>query len=122
VRWFDVKAGTIALIQYATAILMVFLVAWHVALRIPWLHGVEDLPSTMSPEIIYDEVRRFWPLLILLSIAVVVHGVNGLRGILLEWAGSNERLRFAINILSILAIIALLIVAVHTIVGLPEPG
>jgi succinate dehydrogenase / fumarate reductase membrane anchor subunit len=116
------KAGTIALIQYATAILMVFLVAWHVAVRIPWLHGVEDLPSTMSPEIIYDEVRRFWPLLILLSIAVVIHGVNGLRGILLEWAGSNERLRFAINILSILAIIALLIVAVHTIVGLPELG
>jgi succinate dehydrogenase / fumarate reductase membrane anchor subunit len=122
VRWLDVKAGTIALIQYATAILMVFLVTWHVAVRIPWLHGVEDLPSTMSPEIIYDEVRRFWPLLILLSIAVVVHGVNGLRGILLEWAGSNERLRFAINILSILAIIALLIVAVHTIVGLPELG
>jgi succinate dehydrogenase / fumarate reductase membrane anchor subunit len=122
VRWFDVKAGTIALIQYATAILMVLLVAWHVAVRIPWLHGVEDLPSTMSPEIIYDEVRRFWPLLILLSIAVVIHGVNGLRGILLEWAGSNERLRFAINILSILAIIALLIVAVHTIVGLPELG
>jgi succinate dehydrogenase hydrophobic anchor subunit len=76
----------------------------------------------MSPEIIYDEVKRFWPLLILLSIAVVIHGVNGLRGMLLEWAGSSERLRFAVNILSILAIIALLLVAIHTIVGLPELG
>jgi len=117
-----VKAGTIALIQYVTAILMIFLVSWHFAARTPWLYGVEDLPSTMSPEIIYDEVKRFWPLLILLSIAVVIHGVNGLRGMLLEWAGSNERLRFAVNILSILAIIALLLVAIHTIVGLPELG
>lgn len=116
------KAGTIALIQYVTAILMILLVAWHVAVRIPWLRGVENLPSTMSPEIIYDEVGRFWPLLLLLSIAVVIHGVNGLRGILLEWAGSNERLRFAVNILSILAIIALLLVAIYTIVGLPELG
>lgn len=116
------KAGTIALIQYVTAILMILLVAWHVAARIPWLSGVENLPSTMSPEIIYDEVERFWPLLLLLSIAVVIHGVNGLRGMLLEWAGSNERLRFAVNILSILAIIALLLVAIHTIVGLPELG
>jgi succinate dehydrogenase / fumarate reductase membrane anchor subunit len=116
------KAGTIALIQYVTAILMILLVSWHVAVRIPWLYGVENLPSTMSPEIIYDEVKRFWPLLILLSMAVVIHGVNGLRGILLEWAGSNERLRFAVNILSILAIIALLLVAIHTIVGLPELG
>jgi hypothetical protein len=41
---------------------------------------------------------------------------------LLEWAGSNERLRFAVNILSILAIIALLLVAIHTIIGLPELG
>ena len=116
------KAGTIALIQYVTAILMILLVSWHLAVRIPWLHGVENLPSTMSPEIIYDEVERFWPLLILLSIAVVIHGVNGLRGMFLEWAGSNERLRFAVNILSILAIIALLLVAIHTIVGLPELG
>jgi len=116
------KAGTIALIQYVTAILMILLVAWHVAARIPWLRGVENLPSTMSPEIIYDEVDRFWPLLLLLSIAVVIHGVNGLRGMLLEWAGSNERLRFAVNILSIIAIIALLLVAIHTIVGLPELG
>ena len=116
------KAGTVALIQYATAVLMIFLVAWHLAVRIPWLQGVENLPATMSPEIIYDEVRTFWPLLLLLSIAVVIHGVNGLRGMLLEWIGSNERLRLVVNILSILAAIALLLVAVYTLVAIPELG
>ncbi len=116
------KAGTIALIQYVTAILMVLLVTWHIALRIPWLQGVEDLPATMSPETIYHEVKRLWPLLVLLSLAVVIHGVNGLRGILLEWVGYNERLRFIVNVLAVLAIILLLLIAIHTVIGVPELG
>jgi len=117
-----VRAGTIALIQYVTAILMILLVTWHIILRIPWFRGVENLPATMSPEIIYNEVKTFWSLLLLLSIAVVVHGVNGFRGMLLEWVGGNKRLRFVINILSILVMIALLLVAIYTIVGVVEPG
>jgi succinate dehydrogenase / fumarate reductase membrane anchor subunit len=122
VRWLKVKAGTIALVQYVTAVLMIFLVAWHLAVRIPWLQGVEDFPATMGPEIVYDEVKAFWPLLLLLSIAVIIHGVNGLRGILLEWVGSNERLKLVVNVLSILVVIVLLLVAVHTLIAIPELG
>lgn len=114
------RSGVIAWIQYLTAILMIFLVSWHLIVRIPWVQGVESFTETMQPSIVYEEISRFWPLLLLLVIVVVVHGVNGVRSMLLEWV-VDGRMRLVINILAVLATIALILVGVHTIVGVSPP-
>jgi len=115
-----VRSGTIALIQYVTAILMILLVSWHLAVRIPWLQGVETFVDTMSPDVIYEEISRLWLLLLLLAVVVVIHGVNGIRGILLEWI-LDGRFRILINILAVIAILVLLAIAIHTLVGVKPP-
>jgi len=115
-----VRSGTIALIQYVTAILMILLVSWHLAVRIPWLQGVETFVETMSSDIIYEEISRFWPLLLLLAVVVVIHGVNGVRGILLEWI-PDSRLRTLINMLTVIVILLLLAIALHTLIGVNPP-
>lgn len=115
------RHGTISLLQYITAILMIFLVSWHLILRVPQLHGVETFVETMSPDIIYREISSFGILLIVLTLVVVFHGINGLRSFLLELRGGTMWGLF-VNAAAAIAFILLLLVGIYTVIGVTPPG
>ena len=114
------RAGISALVQYVTAFLLVFLVSWHLALRFPPVYGVEDFPATLMPEVLYKEITGSWFLLSLLLVAVVLHGINGIRTMLLEW-NTSRNWTLAVNAASLLAAIVLSAVVIHTIVAVLPP-
>ncbi|MDM7275541.1 MAG: succinate:quinone oxidoreductase [Thermoprotei archaeon] len=111
----------LSLLQYITALLMVFLVSWHLIVRIPQLHGVETFVETMSPDIIYREVSSFGILLVALALVVVFHGINGLRGLLLELRGGTMWGIF-VNAIAVIAFIILLLIGIYTVMGVTPPG
>ncbi|MFN4045775.1 MAG: hypothetical protein ACK4H7_00345 [Acidilobaceae archaeon] len=115
------RHGTLSLLQYVTALLMVFLVSWHLILRVPQLHGVETFVETMSPEIIYREVSSFGVILVALTLVVVFHGINGLRNFLLELRG-GATWSLLVNTASVIAFILLLLIGIYTVIGVAPPG
>ncbi|MCX8196011.1 MAG: hypothetical protein N3F67_02910 [Acidilobaceae archaeon] len=114
------KAGTSAILQYLTAFLLVFLISWHMALRFPPVYGVESFPETLSPEVLYKEISTSWLLLSLLLVATVLHGINGIRTMLLEWNASDSW-RLLVNGASLLAAVVLCAIGIHTIVAVVPP-
>lgn len=115
------RHGILSLLQYITALLMAFLVSWHLIVRIPQLQGVETFAETMSPEIIYREISSYGILLVALALVVVLHGINGLRGFLLELRGGATWSLF-VNTAAVIAFILLLLVGIHTVIGVTPPG
>jgi len=108
------------LLQYITGIILIILVSWHLALRIPWLRGVEDFVSTMTPEIVYREISAFGIALLLLAYASLFHGINGLRIILLEIHRGRVWDKL-VNIASIVAFIVMAAIATHSVVAVEPP-
>ncbi len=114
-------AGTRLLVQYITGALLVILVIFHFASRIPQLRGVDSFLETLSPEAVYEDIGGASGIaLLLLAYTALLHGLNGLRGILLEWtSGRHER--------AITAVIAILFIvfaglATYTVIGATPPG
>ena len=108
------------LLQYITAILLIILVSWHLASRIPWLRGAEDFISTMTPDRVYGEISTFGLALLLLAYAALFHGVNGLRIILLELHHGAIWDR-AVNLAAIATFIVMAAIATHTVLGVEPP-
>ncbi|MEN2999707.1 MAG: hypothetical protein ABDH61_03945 [Acidilobaceae archaeon] len=114
------RAGISALVQYATAVLLVFIVSWHMALRFPPIYGVEDFPATLMPEVLYREISGNWLLLSLLLVATILHGINGIRTILLEW-NTSKSWSLAVNAAAVIAAVVLSAFGIHTIIAVVPP-
>ncbi len=115
-----VRPGYLSLIQYVSAIILIFLISWHLILRFPPLHGVESFIDTMKPEILYEEITVYGVLLVLLLVAAVFHGVNGIRSMLLEWS-SNKYWTLIVNLLAIIVFLVLIVVGIHTVLYVTPP-
>ena len=107
-------------VQYVTAMLLIFLLTWHLLVRVPWFRGVQSFADTLAPEKVYSEIGGYGVLLLLFAYAVVLHAFNGLRGILLEW--TSGRYRTLINITIIILIIVFAGLATYTVVGTQPPS
>ncbi len=111
----------IQLWQYITAILLIALIAWHFASRIPWLRGVDSFQETLAPEKVYEDIGGLGGILaLLLAYTALFHGLNGLRGILLEWLGPSRR-----SLINMIAVVLFLIfagLATYGVIGLTPPG
>ena len=107
-------------VQYITAIILVFLLTWHLLVRVPWLRGVETFAETLSPEKVYSEISGYGVLLLLFAYAAILHGFNGLRGVLLEW--TSGRYRTLINLVIIILIVVFAGLATYTVVGTQPPS
>ncbi len=81
------RASTISLWQYITAIILVFVLTFHLIERVP---GLSPLTATSYEESLeYEKVAKayesYGPVLAVLLVVALFHGLNGVRGILLEW-------------------------------------
>ncbi|MEB3773535.1 MAG: hypothetical protein GSR86_01245 [Desulfurococcales archaeon] len=111
----------IQLWQYITGILLIFLLAWHFASRIPPLRGVDTFLDTLKPDKVYEDLGGASGVLaLLLAYAALFHGLNGLRGILFEWFGESRR--GIINALMILLFIIFAGLATYAVAGITSPG
>ncbi|MCE4600248.1 MAG: hypothetical protein F7C38_01600 [Desulfurococcales archaeon] len=109
------------LLQYITAILLIFLLTWHLVVRVPALRGVETFRETLGSKLIYHEITTYGVLLLIFAYAVLLHGFNGLRNVLLEWTdGKYEKLITAVIVILFIVFAGL---ATYTVVGIsPPPG
>ncbi len=85
------RASSIQVWQYITAIILIFVLGFHLIERVPGLSPLA--PHSYEGSLEYELVRKAytdygWVLAILL-VAALFHGLNGLRGILLEWKQSR---------------------------------
>jgi len=108
-------------LQYITAILLLGLVAAHLAERIPWLwEAVRSYEETLSPAYVWSRYQELGPVLLLLAYAALFHGLNGVRGILLEWRDTRA-FRLAVNIFMATVFIIFAAIATHSILALSPP-
>lgn len=113
--------GYATLLQYATAALLIFLILWHVMLRFPPVYGAKDLVDTMTPERLHAEITGNRILLLLLLFATLFHGINGARGVLIEWY-PDKRWEVLVNVGAFLAFVALMYFGLLTIFYVPPVG
>ncbi len=115
------RASLLYLLQYVTGALMIVLVSWHLAMRIPWLRGVESFIETLDSTVVYNEITGFSVLLLLLAYSTLFHGINGLRMILLELRHGRYWDR-AVNIAALITFIVFAAIATHSVVGVEPPS
>ena len=116
-----VRASVLQLLQYITGALMVLLVSWHLAMRIPWLRGMESFIETLDATVVYREITGFSLLLLILAYATLFHGINGLRVILLELR-HGEYWDKLVNLLALVVFIVFAALATYGIVGVEPPA
>ena len=102
------SASSIQIWQYITAIVLVFVLGFHLLERVP---GISPLtPESYEDSLSYEAVRKaytsYWWVLAILLLAALFHGLNGVRGILLEWRQSRGW-TIAVNVVVWLAFIGL---------------
>ncbi len=114
------RASILYLMQYVTGALLVILVSWHLAARIPWLRGMESFIDTLMPEVVYGEITGFEALLLLMAYAALFHGVNGLRMILLELKHGKLWDR-AVNISALIVFLVFAAMATHSVFFVEPP-
>ncbi len=114
------KASNIQIWQYLTAILLIFFLGFHLAERIPQITGM-SYHQSLDAENAYHSFSSYgWVLWILAAIALF-HGLNGLRGIFLEWR-QGKTYTLTVNALFWIVFLVLLGVATWTIIALPALG
>ncbi len=115
-----VAASIRSLLQYITGIILVFLLTWHLVVRVPWLRGVDSFAETLSPELVYREIDAYGVLLLIFAYATLYHGFNGLRGVLLEW--TSGRYEKPITALIIVLFLVFAGLATYTVIGTKPPA
>ena len=101
--------------QYVTAILLIFLLTWHLVIRVPWLRGVETFKDTLSPEKVHGEITGYGALLLLFAYVTLLHGFNGLKNVLLEW--TSGRYKGVITVIIVILFFVFAGLATYTVVG-----
>lgn len=109
------RVWIIQFLQYVTAILLIALLSFHLAERVPWLTGVSYHESLTSERVARTYSEYGWALLLLAYVALF-HGLNGVRGMLYEWKPSMSRLWDALFIILFLVFAG---VATYTVAALP---
>ncbi len=114
------RASNIQMWQYLTAILLIFFLGFHLAERIPQITGMSYHESLNAENVYHNYTSYGWVLWFLAAIALF-HGLNGLRGIFLEWR-QGRAYTLTVNALFWLTYLVLLGVATWTVIGLPKLG
>ena len=104
----------VMLLHYITAIILVVVLTAHLLLHSPFA-GL-DFETSLNFDIARSNLQGFSPLFALLVIAAVIHGVNGLRILLLELS-QNKGWSVFVNALAVILIIALLALGLSTLFG-----
>jgi succinate dehydrogenase / fumarate reductase membrane anchor subunit len=112
------KASNIQVWQYITAILLIFLLGYHLLQRIPWLFNVSTLDQTLTSAFVYNQYKEAGWALLLLAWVALFHGLNGVRGMLFE-LHQGKTYNNIINVLFWLVFIVFAAIAALTIVKLP---
>ncbi len=102
--------------QYITAILLILVLGFHLAERIPGLSPIgagsyEESLESHSVKTAYD---KYSIILSILLITALFHGLNGLRGILLEYRQTNNW-TLLVNVVIIVLFLGLLAFGLRTI-------
>jgi len=112
------RASSIQLWQYITAILMIGLLGFHLLQRVPWIWGFSTMDQTLKYSWVYhDYVSYGWALLLLAYVALF-HGLNGVRGMLLE-LHQGKLYETTINVLFWIVFLVFAAIATVTVVKLP---
>ena len=94
-----VRESTLGLFQYVTAAILVAVLAVHVLVHVP---GVmySSYRESLQLRSIYDNFQLTGWVLIILLVVAAIHGLNGLRGILIELR-QGRRWEVTVNLLII---------------------
>ena len=112
------RASNIQVWQYITAILLIGLLGFHLLQRVPWIWGFSTMDQTLTSSWVYhDYVSYGWALLLLAYVALF-HGLNGVRGMLLE-LHQGKLYETTINVLFWIVFIVFAAIATLTVVKLP---
>jgi len=112
------KASNIQIWQYITAIMLIFLLGYHLVQRLPWLYHVSTYDQTLTSAIVYHQYRVGGWALLLLAYVALFHGLNGVRNMLLEWH-QGRIYNTVINVLFWIVFIVFSIIATVTVAKLP---
>jgi succinate dehydrogenase / fumarate reductase membrane anchor subunit len=111
-------ASRIMIWQYITAIILIAVLAGHLAERFPlFVHQSYD--ESLNSQTVYSRYKSPWGIgLLILAYVALFHGLNGIRGMLYEWLPGRRREKLWDALFWILFII-FAIVATYTVVALP---
>ncbi len=102
--------------QYITAILLILVLGFHLAERIPGLSplGVESYEESLEAHKVETAYNKYSIILSILLITALFHGLNGLRGILLEYRQTSNW-TLLVNIIIIVLFLGFLAFGFRTI-------
>ena len=86
--WLEMaRSSTINVWQYITAIILIFVLAFHLVERVPGLTplSAKSYEDSLDYEKAMKAYKEYSLVLGTLLVVALFHGFNGLRGILLEW-------------------------------------
>jgi len=115
------RASSIQIWQYITAILLIVFLGLHLAERIPWLNGGVGYHESLDADKVSDTYNTFGWALAFLAVIALFHGLNGARGILLEWR-QGKGWTVLVNMLFIALLVGFSVLAIWTVAGLPAYG
>lgn len=101
------------ILMYTLALIMIFVLTFHLLLVSP-LTG-KSFDETLSYSFVVHNLTYYRIVFGLLLYAAVIHGMNGLRIILLEWI-HPKRAQWAINLVIIALIAVLLAIGTYTLI------
>lgn len=101
-------------VHYITAIILAVVLTAHLLLHSPFV-GI-DLEKTLDFEYVFGNLKGYGMIFGLLLFAAVIHGVNGLRVLLLELS-QNRGWNVFVNILTVILAVALLAIGLTTLAG-----
>jgi succinate dehydrogenase / fumarate reductase membrane anchor subunit len=112
------KASSLQIWQYITAILLIGLLGFHLLQRVPWIWGVSTIDQTLTAAWVYSDYVHYGWALLLLAYVALFHGLNGVRGMLLE-LHQGRLYEITINVLFWIVFIAFAVIATATVAKLP---
>ena len=112
------RASSIQIWQYITAILLIGLLGFHLLERVPWIWGVSTMDQTLTAAFVYKDYVHFGWALLLLAYVALFHGLNGVRGMLLELR-QGKIYTTTINVLFWIVFLVFAAIATVTVVKLP---
>ncbi len=81
------RASTLNMWQYITAIILIFVLGFHLVERVPGISPLtaKSYEDSLEYEKAIKAYKEYSLVLGLLLVFALFHGLNGVRGILLEW-------------------------------------
>ncbi|ABM80028.1 hypothetical protein [Hyperthermus butylicus] len=111
------RASTLQIWQYITAMILVLVLTFHLVERIPGISplAAESYEGSLEVEKVQNAYSEYWWILAILLVAALFHGLNGLRGMLLEMRQGRAWTIF-VNVLFWILFIGFTIYGLNTII------